>query len=248
MLWLVSQTLQRFDPATERFTAYRFISPERERWTAKVPLLSLRSATRTVNSFLSIDHSGVLWVAQPMDCCDLIASASSSRLTTSEMACRPVRSSASSKIATENCGWVQPVGYRGSTPREDLQQLLRERRPGRKRVRGLSGRLQIPARSDVLRQQERAHVILAGPDRRNAIHPACGPHAILVAEHACGAGPGRLLARSITSTPSLTLSHDQNLFSFEFAALSYVDPQRNQYRYMLEPLDDSWNRWTLIAE
>ena len=32
------------------------------------------------------------------------------------------------------------------------------------------------------------------------------------------------------------------MFSFEFAALSYVDPQRNQYRYMLEPLDHSWNR------
>jgi hypothetical protein len=31
------------------------------------------------------------------------------------------------------------------------------------------------------------------------------------------------------------------MFSFEFAALSYVDPQRNQYRYMLEPLDHSWN-------
>ena len=55
-------------------------------------------------------------------------------------------------------------------------------------------------------------------------------------------GPRAVLAKSITSTPSLTLSHDQNLFSFDFAALSYVDPQRNQYRYMLEPLDDSWNR------
>ena len=54
--------------------------------------------------------------------------------------------------------------------------------------------------------------------------------------------PGSVLAKSITYTPSLTLSHDQNMFSFEFAALSYVDPQRNQYRYMLEPLDDSWNR------
>ena len=32
------------------------------------------------------------------------------------------------------------------------------------------------------------------------------------------------------------------MFSFEFAALSYVDPQRNQYRFMLEPLDHSWNQ------
>jgi len=54
--------------------------------------------------------------------------------------------------------------------------------------------------------------------------------------------PGSLLVRSITFTPSLTLSHDQNLFAFEFAALSYVNPQRTRYRYMLEPLDHSWNR------
>ena len=51
----------------------------------------------------------------------------------------------------------------------------------------------------------------------------------------CSQSPSRIRRR-------LTLSHDQNMFSFEFAALSYVDPQRNQYRYMLEPLDHSWNR------
>jgi len=54
-------------------------------------------------------------------------------------------------------------------------------------------------------------------------------------------GSGSLLTKSITFTPSLTLSHEQNLFSFEFAVLSYVDPARNQYRYMLEGLDRSWN-------
>ena len=54
--------------------------------------------------------------------------------------------------------------------------------------------------------------------------------------------PSSLLAKSISFTPSLTLSHEQNLFSFEFAALSFVDPERNQYRYMLEGLDHSWNR------
>ena len=31
------------------------------------------------------------------------------------------------------------------------------------------------------------------------------------------------------------------MYSFEFAALSYLDPPRNQYRYMLEGLDHSWN-------
>ena len=47
VLWLVSETLQRFDPATERFTAYQVRSPpERERRTGKVPLLSLRQRQR----------------------------------------------------------------------------------------------------------------------------------------------------------------------------------------------------------
>jgi PAS domain S-box-containing protein len=55
-------------------------------------------------------------------------------------------------------------------------------------------------------------------------------------------GSESLLAKSITLTRSLTLSHEQNMFSFEFAALSYLDPARNQYRYMLDPLDHSWNR------
>jgi signal transduction histidine kinase len=55
-------------------------------------------------------------------------------------------------------------------------------------------------------------------------------------------GPGSPLAQSIAFTRSLTLSHEQNMFSFEFAALSYVDPPRNRYRWMIEGLDHSWNR------
>jgi streptogramin lyase len=59
VLWLVSQTLQRFDPATERFTAYRFDfsgtgTVDRQSTATLVGL-----ETKTVNSFLSIDHSGV---------------------------------------------------------------------------------------------------------------------------------------------------------------------------------------------
>ena len=50
------------------------------------------------------------------------------------------------------------------------------------------------------------------------------------------------LKKSITYTDSLTLSHEQSIFSFEFAALSYAAPSRNQYRWMLEPLHHSWNR------
>ena len=49
------------------------------------------------------------------------------------------------------------------------------------------------------------------------------------------------LKQSITVTDSLTLTAAQNMFSIEFSVLSYVSPQQNRYRYMLEGLDTAWN-------
>jgi signal transduction histidine kinase len=54
-------------------------------------------------------------------------------------------------------------------------------------------------------------------------------------------GSGALLTRSITATQELTLSHRDSAFSLEFAALHFVDPERNEYAYMLEGLDRTWN-------
>ena len=39
----------------------------------------------------------------------------------------------------------------------------------------------------------------------------------------------------------LYFSYDQNVISFEFAALHYVNPSANRYTYMLEGVDTSWN-------
>ena len=54
-------------------------------------------------------------------------------------------------------------------------------------------------------------------------------------------GGGSLLEKSITYTNALTLSHTQNMFSFEFSALSYLNPATNRYRYKLEGLDSKWH-------
>ena len=46
-----------------------------------------------------------------------------------------------------------------------------------------------------------------------------------------------------TATPfirELTLSHYQHALTFEFAALSYTSPGKNQYAYMLEGFQDTW--------
>ncbi|MBP8791796.1 MAG: response regulator [Lutibacter sp.] len=39
----------------------------------------------------------------------------------------------------------------------------------------------------------------------------------------------------------ITLEHNQNVFSFNFIALSYSQPEKNQYAYKLEGFDKEWN-------
>ena len=45
---------------------------------------------------------------------------------------------------------------------------------------------------------------------------------------------GEVLKQSISYVDSLILPYRDNVFSFEFAALSYVNSHRNRYRYRLE--------------
>ncbi len=52
--------------------------------------------------------------------------------------------------------------------------------------------------------------------------------------------PDSILTAPIWQTRQLDLSHWQNTLSFEFAALDYVIPARNRYRYRLEGLDKDW--------
>ena len=56
-----------------------------------------------------------------------------------------------------------------------------------------------------------------------------------------GLGPGSPLRRTIDFSNELTLSYDQNSLSFQFSALSFRDPATNRYRYKLEGLDQSWH-------
>lgn len=60
---------------------------------------------------------------------------------------------------------------------------------------------------------------------------------------------GQSLSRRVPSSPSpvtdtphiiVRLSYRQNFFSFEFVALDYTDPSKNQYAYKLEGFDQDW--------
>jgi PAS domain S-box-containing protein len=50
-----------------------------------------------------------------------------------------------------------------------------------------------------------------------------------------------ILSRSISETNALDLSYRDSVLSFEFTALHYVNPENNEYAYMMEGLDEGWN-------
>jgi len=49
-----------------------------------------------------------------------------------------------------------------------------------------------------------------------------------------------MLDSNIIDKQHITLKHNQNFFSFEFAALDFMDPEKNQYAYFLEGYEKEW--------
>jgi signal transduction histidine kinase len=52
------------------------------------------------------------------------------------------------------------------------------------------------------------------------------------------------LPKSILETEEISLSFRENFFSFEFSALDFTIPSKNQYAYMLEGIDKEWIKTT----
>ncbi|MFD3003677.1 two-component regulator propeller domain-containing protein [Pontibacter toksunensis] len=50
-----------------------------------------------------------------------------------------------------------------------------------------------------------------------------------------------LLTEAVSETQSVTLKHDENVFSIEFAALNFFHPEKTKYRYKLEGFDKEWH-------
>nr|WP_319397555.1 two-component regulator propeller domain-containing protein [uncultured Carboxylicivirga sp.] len=50
-----------------------------------------------------------------------------------------------------------------------------------------------------------------------------------------------ILDQSITATNHITFKYSMNVFSIEFAALSYFNPRKIKYKYMLQGFDQDWN-------
>ena len=52
--------------------------------------------------------------------------------------------------------------------------------------------------------------------------------------------PQAVLGKVISRTKHITLSHTQNVYSFDFTSLDYIDPSRNQYAYKMQGFNDQW--------
>ncbi|MBN2524028.1 MAG: hypothetical protein JXB24_12215 [Bacteroidales bacterium] len=49
------------------------------------------------------------------------------------------------------------------------------------------------------------------------------------------------LTKHISMTEEITLSHKQSVITFQFAALSYLFPENNRYKYLMDGFDEQWN-------
>jgi signal transduction histidine kinase/streptogramin lyase len=245
LLWLIAGTLQRFDPVAGRFAAYQIDPVETGRAGRENSPALVQSGKRISpgSSFLAIDHTGVLWVATSNG---LVRFDRASEQFTTYGERDGLAANAVNGILEDRDGklWVSTAGGLSRfDPRTNTFTNFYE-------SDGLAGSAfeGYPAASQSRRGQmffgSKSGLTSFWPEQ--IIEKPSIPPVVLtqfsLRSLPMAPAAASVLAKSITSTASLTLSHDQNLFSFEFAALSYVDPQRNQYRYMLEPLDHSWHR------
>jgi len=54
-------------------------------------------------------------------------------------------------------------------------------------------------------------------------------------------GDNSPLKQQINAAKTIVLTYQQSFFSFEFAALNFLQPEKNQYAYQLEGLEQEWN-------
>lgn len=241
ILWLSNGTLQRFNPAEGRFTAYQANSSGSGKANKQTSSTLIPSGTKRVTSELTIDHSGAIWA--PTEDGLLRFDPQREQFTTYYESDGLPSNSVNAILEDRNGNlWVSTAaglsrfnpGMKTFVNYDEADGLTSDNFEG------------FP----VAYQTRRGQMFFGNsrgltsfwPDQ--IVEQPLTPPVVLtefsVLNRPMAPGQGSLLANSITFTRSLTLSHAQNMFSFEFAALSYLDPPRNHYRFMLEGLDHSW--------
>jgi ligand-binding sensor domain-containing protein/signal transduction histidine kinase len=63
-----------------------------------------------------------------------------------------------------------------------------------------------------------------------------------LADHIVKPGDGGPLNGRLSKLPGIRLRYDQNVFSFDFAAIDYANPEENRLIYFLENYDNNWHQ------
>lgn len=232
-LWVgTNRGLNRFDPGTERFTVY--LHDERD------------PASLSNEGITSIyeDHQGTLWIGTRRGLNRLHRTRGSFESFTTQ---NGLANDAIEGIEEDSRGnlWLA------------TQSGLSEFHPKTKAVRnfseanGLLGDFASPTgtnRSAVTREGELVFGSLHGVTVFNPDRVAANPYVppvvltdFFLFNKPVIPGPNSPLQQPIWSTRSLTLNDKQSIFTVGFAALSYVAPERNRYRYRLEHFENEWN-------
>ncbi|MGV3504850.1 MAG: two-component regulator propeller domain-containing protein [Adhaeribacter sp.] len=144
---------------------------------------------------------------------------------------------------------------------EGLSQLVISRQPGSQE---LAFRFRNYDQSDGLQgkafnynaalRTRQGDLLFGGAGGFNRFHPARLPvntqvpaliftdfqifnHPVAVGEQV---GDRVLLPRSLNHTREIELQYQENMFSVSFAALNFLQPEKNQYAYILEGFHDNW--------
>lgn len=86
-------------------------------------------------------------------------------------------------------------------------------------------------------------IILFNPDsiRKSTYVPPLVFSKLLISNEDVMPGKNSVLQQSLDDTRELKLSHKENIFTIQFAALDYIEPAEIQYAYILEGFEKAWN-------
>ena len=228
--WLGGEVLNRFDPKTGQFTVYPY----------KVGNPESLSTSESVNS-VYVDHSGTVWAAT-YDGLNKLNRESGTfshyfvkdGLPTNNLSC----------ILEDRSGMLWISTSRGLSRFDPVASKF----TNYSSVDGLPGN--DLTGWDACFKSQSGEMFFGGFNGGVAFFPdkivdRPNPPRLVLTDfrltgHSVEVGRNSPLQKSISYADHVTLSHDQNVFSLSFAALTYFKPDANRYRYKLEGLDDKW--------
>jgi ligand-binding sensor domain-containing protein/signal transduction histidine kinase/CheY-like chemotaxis protein len=233
ILWLGTlEGLNRFDPKTEQFSSYH---PDPQ----KLGSLS----NRKVNAILE-DRHGTLWVGTQSGLNQMDRGRGTFTILTKKdgLADNAVKS-----ILEDRKGNLWVATENGLSRFDPLTKTFRNYSESE----GLPADHLSPYGAEGSFQNESGEIVFGSSNGVTIFHPerltdnSYVPPVVLtdllLFNTPVGLGVHSPLSKPVWAADSLTLSPKQNIFTLEFAALSYMAPEKNHFRYRLAGLETAWN-------